>query len=277
MTLSTRNRLLITGMVISVLPMGGILLSIVDSFKVYPPIIVQATMRSRGFLQFILTPFFKPSPYPSFASIIVMVVYALIMVFLIYFFFEKTHSPEILFFALFALSFSLEIFRLALPLTEARGWPPAYRVTASRIVLFGRQFGILSIFITGIYATGWEFQKHGNIILIITAAALLSATIVPLDGLSWDTSGTLIIGYTSMFMIAEIGIILITILSFFIAAYSRGAKEFTLSGVGLLLVCLGRDSLLRSDTWIALGIGTVSLFFGSWLVTTRLHRFYLWM
>jgi len=40
---------------------------------------------------------------------------------------------------------------------------------------------------------------------------------------------------------------------------------------------LGRDSLLRADTWIALGFGTLGLFFGSWLLTTRLHRFYLWM
>jgi len=277
MTLSTRNRLLIIGMVVSVLPIGGMLLSIVDSFKVYPTIIAHATLRSRGFAQFLFAPLFKPTPYPSFSAIIVLVAYALILILLIYFFFEKTHSPEILFFALFALSFSLEIFRLALPLTEARGWPPAYRVTAYRIVLFGRQFGLLSLFITGIYATGWEFQKHGNIILIITAAALLSATIVPLDGLSWDTAGTLILGYTSMFMVAEIGIILMTIVSFFIAAYSRGAKEFTLSGIGLLLVCLGRDSLLRADTWIALGFGTLGLFFGSWLLTTRLHRFYLWM
>jgi hypothetical protein len=83
-------------------------------------------------------------------------------------------------------------------------------------------------------------------------------------------------GYASMFRLVEIGIILISTTSFFIAAYVRGTREYIFIGIGSLLVCLGRSILLTADTWAAPFPGLLILAAGTWFICNYLHRIYLW-
>jgi hypothetical protein len=238
-----------------------------------PDIAGKASRRAPGLFQY----FFEADPYAPFASLAGAAVYALVFLILIYYFFEKTQSPEILFVALFVLSFSVEGIRSIVLMQKTRVIPALYLLMSSRILLFGRLFGLFSLFAASVYAAGLEQQKTRNVIFIIAIITLLISLRVPIDVLTWDSSYYMINGYTSMFLMVEVGILLITVISFFISAWSRGAAEYTAIGIGSFLVITGRDLFLSGDTWPGVGLGLLLLIEGTWLICTRLHKVYLWL
>jgi hypothetical protein len=60
----------------------------------------------------------------------------------------------------------------------------------------------------------------------------------PIDALAWDSSLMLIRCYLSMLQMVEAGMMLITMISFFISAYSRGSRGYLFTGIGSLLMFL---------------------------------------
>jgi hypothetical protein len=277
MTISSRNGFFKVGIILSTVIVGLIALAAVIILPVYPELSSEAVRRPGGIIQALINPFLEPAPYAPFAAMTGAVVYALVTMILIYYFFEKTQSPEILFFAFFALSLAFEGVRAMVPLKEVYNLPGVFLVMASRVLLFGRYFGIFSLFTASVYASGLEMQKQGYVVFILAAATLMIALGVPIDGLSWDSSFAMISGYMGMFRVMELGVIVITMMSFFVSAYSRDSREYRLIGIGSFLVFLGRAMIISADTWVtplpALGI----LALGTWFICTRLHRVYLWL
>jgi putative Mn2+ efflux pump MntP len=106
--------------------------------------------------------------------------------------------------------------------------------------------------------------------------ALFIALGVPIDTQAWDSGLNMVSGY-SMFLIIEIGTFLFSTVSFFIAAWSRGSREYAYIGAGAVLVFLGRNILLKADTWVGAAAGPVCLAVGTWLICKNLHKIYLWL
>jgi hypothetical protein len=277
MTLSMRNRLLGAGIAASIIPATILAVTAADAFGTAPLASQEAIRRARGILQIVAVLFLPQSPYAPLASMVFSVLYAGTTIALIYYFFEKTQAPEILFFALFALSLACESFRIAVPLAAAHNWPPAYVVSSARSLLFGRFFGLFALFAAGLYATGLEYQKHGRVVILVAAAAFAVAAGAPVDGLSWDSAYSPLPGYASMLEIVQIGVAVIAIANFLVAAYSRGSIDFVYVALGCVLVVIGRDGLIRADTWLALPLGAAAISLGTALVATKVHRFYLWL
>jgi hypothetical protein len=100
---------------------------------------------------------------------------------------------------------------------------------------------------------------------------------VSVDSLAWDSSLMMVSGYTSMLKMVEVGIALITAISFFISAYSRGSRGYIFIGIGSLLAFWGRAVLLTADTWITPLPGLALLSAGTWIICVQLHRVYLWI
>ncbi|MDR3191637.1 MAG: hypothetical protein LBT87_01075 [Treponema sp.] len=238
-----------------------------------PAIAGEASRRAPDFFQH----FLGADPYAPFAALAGAAAYALVSLILIYYFFEKTQAPEILFVTLFALSFSVEGMRIVTLLQEVQVIPALYLLISSRILLFGRFFGLFSLFAASVYAAGLEQQKERNIVFIIAIITLMIALRVPIDVLTWDSSYNMINGYTLMFRMVEIGILLITVISFFISAWSRGAAEYVAIGIGSFLAFLGRNLFLSADTWFSVALGMLLLATGTWFICTRLHKVYLWL
>ncbi|MDR3167326.1 MAG: hypothetical protein LBT93_05230 [Treponema sp.] len=276
MTLSKRNDFFKAGIFISSAALITIVIVFCITLPAYSRINTETVRRSSGLLSSLMLPFFKPVFYAPFVSIAGSAVYAFITMALIYYFFEKTQSPEILFFAFFVLSFAFEGIRIMVPLKIIYELPNVYLVVNNRILLFARYFGFFSLFTASLYASGLEVQKQRNIIFVIAVAALMIALGIPIDGLSWDSSLNMTSGYPSMFGMVEISITFITMISFFISAYSRGTREYILIGLGSFLVFMGRNILFNADTWIAPFPGLVILGIGTWFICTQLHRVYLW-
>ncbi|MFP3091093.1 hypothetical protein LQZ21_12290 [Treponema sp. TIM-1] len=277
MTLSRRNYFFKTGIFISVISLIVIIVGSFVILPVYPDLTTAAVQRSAGILQVFMVPLLNPVPYAPFIAMIGAILYSLISLILIYYFFEKTPAPEILFFAFFVLSFAFEGLRIMAPLKEVYELPSVYLVMASRVLLFGRYFGVFALFAASVYAAGWDVQKQGYVVFIIAVVALMIALNVPIDGLSWDSSLMPIVGYRGLLRLAEITLVLITMISFFVSAYSRGNREYVFIGIGSFLVFLGRNILLNADTWVTPLPGLVSLGAGTWFICTQLHRVYLWL
>ncbi|MDR0690440.1 MAG: hypothetical protein LBG08_09310 [Spirochaetaceae bacterium] len=277
MTLSRRNYIFKGEILLALISLTLISAVSFIILPVYPELTATAVQRSGGILQVIIVHFLEPVPYMPFIAMAGSVVYALITLILIYYFFEKTPAPEILFFAFFVLSFAFEGIRIMVPLKTVYELPGVYLIMASRVLLFGRYFGVFSFFAASVYAAGLDVQKQGYVVFIIIIATLMITLSVPIDGLAWDSSLTTIIGYQGMLKLAEVMISLIAMISFFISAYSRGTREYIFIGIGSFLVFFGRDILLNADTWVTPLPGLLSLGVGTWFVCTQLHRVYLWL
>jgi len=247
------------------------------AIPVYAEMEAEIALRPGGFFQAVLALRFEPRLLAAHVAVALAALYSLTALAFIYFFFEKTQSPEILFVAFFAASLSPEALRLALPLARAYDAPALHLLMASRAILFGRYFGLFSLFAASVHAAGYQAQQQRNAILIIVATTTFVALGMPVDTQVWDSSLAMLSGYASMFRLVEAGLFLLTAASFFIAARARGSREFVLVGAGAVLALAGRAVLLRADTWAALPIGLPLLAFGTWLVCTRLHRVYLWL
>jgi hypothetical protein len=277
MTLSSRNYLFRAGIVVSVLTISVIVGVSFVILPLYPSLLPMAARRSGDIVRVLSGNAADPFPYIPFVTMSVSCCYAFITMIFIYYYFEKTHSPEILFFALFALSLTVEASRIMVPLRMAYELPTMFLVMASRTLLFGRFFGVFSLFAASLYAVGLEMRKQGNILLIIALVTLILTLGIPIDGMSWDSTLSMIYGYSSMFRLIETGIVLITMITFFVSAYSRGSGEYVFIGIGALLVYIGRNILLGADTWIAPIPGLAILIAGTWFICNRLHRVYLWL
>jgi hypothetical protein len=277
MTITTRNRFFVTGIVVSLISLAAAASSAFSIISVYPAAGNEAVRRPVGLVQLLAIRFFQPVPYVSYMTMIAAVVYAFVTMIFIYYFFEKTPSPEILFFSIFVMSFAFEAIRILVPLRMANGFPGVFLVVSTRVLLFFRYLGFFSLFAASVYAAGLGEQKQENIIFITILVALTIALMIPVDGLSWDSSLTPIYGYNSMFRMVDAGIMIITIISFLIASYSRGTKEYIFIGIGAFLVLWGRGILFSADTWLTPFLGIAFLCAGTWLICSQLHRVYLWL
>ncbi|MDL2229799.1 hypothetical protein LJC14_06070, partial [Treponema sp. OttesenSCG-928-L16] len=144
MTLSKRNLFFKIGIAFAALSLVLAAASISLTSSAYAPLMQESAGRSRGILQFILTRFVEPHAYVPYVSMLISSLYSCITIIIVYYFFEKTQAPEILFFFLFVLSFSFEGARSMLPLVRSLNMPNLYAIIATRILIFSRYFGLLS-------------------------------------------------------------------------------------------------------------------------------------
>jgi hypothetical protein len=277
MTLRERNVLFKIGIGIALVSVSVAVFALVAIFShnspVYEDVFDEVAQRSSTII-----PHVAPIvPYAPFVSILIASVYAFAAIIGIYYFFEKTQVPEILFFAFFVLSFAFEVVRCMIPFKKIYELSSLYLIIGQRVLLFGRYFGIFSLFAASTYASGLDIQKQKNYIFVIFVVALILSLGIPVDGFSWNSSLSMVTGYSVLFKMIEISIALITLVSFLVAALSRDNREYIAISVGSLLVFLGRNLLLNADTWFGPVSGALLLGVGTWVICTKLHSVYLWL
>jgi len=276
MTLSERNvffRIAIAFCTISALLTLAISYLVVPFYKT----IAENTRRPGDIVQLFLGRLLKPDYFAVHTSMVMLVIFSLVVLFLILSFFEQTSTPEILYISLFIFSFSFEIIRLVIPLNLIYIIPSFYIMVSLRVLLFARYFGIFSIVAASLCSAGLEVQMTRNMILIIIAAAFVITIGVPIDTQSWDTSLNIIYGFSSTFKVIEAAAFLAAVISFFIASNVRGSDEYIRIGIGIMFAFIGRYFLLYFDNWAGPIPGIIMLSFGTWSACSKLHRIYLWM
>lgn len=277
MTLSVRNNYFKGGIVLTALSLGLTAAGGLYVFSALSEAAASAALRSRSILSGIIEGLAGASASVPFWTMLAAVTYSFIGIILIFYFFEKTSSPEILFIGFFVISLSLEFARIAIPLKRVYPLPSMYLITASKVLIFGRYFGLFSLFAASVYAAGLDIQKQQNIFFLSLLSALIIAWNMPVDNIVWDSTFVFLYGYRSMFYMVEAGILIITILTFIISAYTRSSRTYIHIGIGIFLAYAGKNILLSSDTWITPLPGFLLLSAGTWFVCSRLHRMYLWL
>ena len=277
MTLSARNNFYKGGIIFAALSLGLVAVGGYFAFPVFPDVTAQAALRSGGLIQKLIESLAEPSSYVPLLTMLGAAAYSLISIILIYYFFEKTNSPEILFIGFFAISLAFEFTRMILPVKEVFPLHPVFTVTSFRVLLFGRYFGLFSLFAASVYAAGLDAQKQQTFLFFLILAALVIAINVPIDSLVWDSTFMMWSSYRSMFSVVEIAILAVTMVSFLISAYTRSSRSYVLIGLGIFLVFAGRNILINSDTWITPFLGLMLLVGGTWFACSRLHTEYLWL
>jgi len=276
MTLSERNTFFKVGIIFCAI---CTLFIIAASFFLIPQYqdLNENAPRPSKIFQSISGIFFNSEHIAVHVSIILAVIFSLVGIIFIYAYFERTSAPEILYIAIFTISFAFESLRLVLPLQIIFDFPSFYMLLAFRILLFERFFCIFALFAASICAAGFEVQKTRNIIFIIIIADLIITMGVPIDVLNRDTSFNMISGFNSMFRMVELVTFLTTVISFLIAAKNRGSKEYNFVAIGIMTALIGRNLLLNTDNWLGSSLGIVLLLFGTWFLCSKLHKIHLWL
>jgi hypothetical protein len=274
MTISNRNKLFGFGIVFSFIALGLLSAALVFCWKAIPDFVSQAAFRG---LNLPSLPIFGQSALAACASLCACVVFALVVQIVIYCYFEKTWSTEILLVSLFVLSFSFEAGRAMLPVSEVFSLSGAYTIFATRFVVFGRCFGMFCLFAAGLYSTGLQAQNQGIVIFSLVVVAAMLTLRLPIDNLAWSTALMPLPAF--MPLITTLGLLcaFLCAVSFFVSALQRGAKEFVFAGIGALLAFCGRGLLLNADTLFVAVPALVVLLFGLVMLCGRLHRLYVWI
>jgi hypothetical protein len=277
MTLSERNTFFKAGIVFCSACVLFVLAASFLIIPVYSEVMEGYTQRPVNIFQ-VFTGFFPGNDYYAvYVSLAASVLYSIISIIFIRFFFERTSAPEILYIAIYAISFSFEAIRFILPLHHIYNFSLFYVSIAVKILLFVRFFSIFSLFAAGLCAAGLEVQKTRNVIFIIIIAALVITMGIPIDASYWDTSLNIVNSYTPMFALIGLAASVITMISFLIAANIRDSKEYINVAVWVILVLTGRSFLLNTDNWIGPIMGILLLSIGTGFLCSKLHKIHLWL
>ncbi|MDR1072359.1 MAG: hypothetical protein LBL45_01610, partial [Treponema sp.] len=214
MTLKERNAFFKIGVCAAVLALAAVAASSRVICRANPPAyqvaVEDAVQRAPGPILHVL----RPSAHGVFASIIMSALYALAAIIYIYRFFEKTQSPEILYFGFFVSSLAFEACRVMIPLANVNELASVYVVIAGKTLLFGRYFGVFSLFAAGVYASGFNAQIQKYTIIILISVSVIFAVEAPIDGFSWDAALNVTNGYSKLFKTVEMSVAAITLTSF---------------------------------------------------------------
>jgi len=221
----------------------------------------------------------KLTPFNALASMIAIGIYPLYsLIFLIYilFAFEKTQTVEIIFFAAFAFSVSLEAFRIFIPLYQLWNNSGFYSVTISRIAYCSRILTVIFLLSSSIFTTRKSIQQLGPIIFLLAFLAFSLANAIPANSGTISSNFLVTPGYSTMLMLFFFILELLCTLSYLIMGKTLGVKEYFQAAFGLILLLTGYSLLALCDTWVFLASGVFLLFLGTRIYLDRLHRYYLW-
>jgi len=277
MTLSERNNFFKMGIVLCSI---FTLFVAAASFLIIPVlsgIMGEYTRRPGNIFQLLTGFFMRSSYYAVYVSLAASVLYSLISIIFIYFFFERTSSPEILYIAIFTISFALEAARFILPLQQIFNFSLFYVGLATRVLLFARFFSIFSLFTAGLCAAGLEIQRTRNVIFVLILTSIVITISVPIDSSNWDTSLNIVNSYNTMFTLVSAAVFITTMISFFIAAKIRDTREYSSIAIGVILALAGRGFVVNVDNWTSLIPGIILLSFGTVILCSKLHKIHLWL
>lgn len=275
MVLNVRNNILLAGIFISFIILCSILMSLylfVNSEILFPSkfefklqywwFIYSDSPVTPGFL------------LDSIINITIFLLFCFIAGLIFRRLFKKIASPEIFFYAVFLFSFSFEGFRVFLLYIEL-GMPVYLGLLFSRIVIFGRFFGLMAIFLSSLYALEIKYQKFGTLLGGALVLSLIIAYIVPMDSSVILSQLMYKPGDELSIFIANISLGFFAIVNFLVAAIKRNKRFFYII-LASLLILLGRELFLFIAGPVTGSAGLAFLFVGTFLFYRHIDRIYLW-
>lgn len=211
----------------------------------------------------------------AFLSIFLILVFILISGIMLRILFKKTASPELFFYTIFLFSFSFESFRILNIFFYFYQTPLYFCIFNSRLVYFGRIFGILSIFCSSLYAVEIKYQKFNILISVSILLALILAYSLPMDSTILLTNFLYRLGDEVGIFFLNYAFVFFIILNFLIAAIKR-QKRFFYIVLAVFIVLSGRELLFFIANPAMIIINLFLIAGGTILFSRQIDKIYLW-
>ena len=213
---------------------------------------------------------------PFALAILCELIFCTTTIVVLYFSFRKTASAEIFLFILFLVSMSFDSLKTLHIVFEVADVPPYYGTIVTRVILFGRFFGVLCIFGCGLFSTGMHYERLEIVLASgVLLATALSATL-PIDMTHLETNFIMPTAYSREIAFVTLVLYLLALGHFILAAVQSGNKNYLLICGGMGLTIIGREMLFYRSDGLSLIVAFVLLITGSTLFSERTHEMYLW-
>ena len=262
MTITSRNRTILTGLAVVCLLLFAYVATIVLIFRSVTPENLQSETNA--------------TMVPILFALLTELLFCILSVAILYLAFRKTSSPEVFYFIVFLVAMAFDSIKVFQIFIEVHNASPLYGVLATRITYFGKFLGTLCIFSSGLSISGVQRQKTEIYLGIGLLLSFLLAATVPIDMTTIEKNLVYHIGNRTEIIIAGVLFLGFTLISFALAAIQTGKKDFLLMGLGIALTAAGRELLFYTNDPIMLIVSFLLLIGGVTIFGERTHAVYLW-
>ena len=262
MTISARNRIILSGAVLAAAFAAIFVYSVATLFRMAPTQVFDFAGE---------TPI-APLAFLLFCELFFCIATLIVL----YISFRKTASAEIFFFTLFVVSMSFDTLKIVLLVIDATSLPPYFGVVVSRFIYFAHFLGPASLFACGLFATGMRYER---IEIVLISSLLLSFTLaatVPIDMTLLEPWFVMRLGYSREIRGVTVLLYLFAFTNFLLAAYQLRNRNHLIIATGLALAIGGREILFYRIDVISVIFAFVLLVFGTTIFGERTHEVYLW-
>ncbi|RKX76539.1 MAG: hypothetical protein DRP87_11595 [Spirochaetes bacterium] len=192
-------------------------------------------------------------------------------------YFKKTTSAEMFFFTIFILSLSFSAFRTTILFIQMNNMSFYYGMFLTRVVYFGRFFGIFSLLSSGLFSTGIKYQKFSIFLGFSFLISFYLAYSIPVDATVFGKSLLYKIGNGREIHIAFWIIEGIVVLNYLLALYLKGNREYLFMGGSLFITIAGHELLFFFFSIYLVVTGFILLLCGTIIFARRNRVMYLWI
>ena len=217
-----------------------------------------------------------PSLGYSLINALLLAAYSVCVSFFILKTFQKTVSPEIFFFVFWLCSLSFEAIRPLHLFMAVQGASDSSLSILDRLYMGSKFLGLITIFISGLYAAGMRNEKQFSIIAVCVGISAALSSIMPVNTGIWAANLMFKLGYGRLVDGFSVAILLITIANYLIAVRVRGDKAYYYIAAGAALIVAGALVASRGASPLASLISLAAMAAGGFVYIYKLHSFYLW-
>lgn len=271
MTLNSRNRLM------KWYSLGSLLLLVVCGALFIHHVVVKEPLNlpytelnlmptsARDFFSSLFTDY----SYASLASITILAIYVPLVCWIISYVFEKTQSPEVLYFLGFLIGCHTEIFRFLIPLFNLWSGYSSGLILIGKVVFAGRLLTVMSLMFSSIFSSDDKIQEADKNLLIALTISMFFSYTVAIDTRSIHESIMVNTVFQNSFAIMRICLVVMTIISFIL----KGRKK---NVVPYIILIAGYTIMIQTSTLGGAFAGMVMFISGTKYYFQTLHNYYLW-
>ncbi len=219
---------------------------------------------------------FRYNNYLSIISLIIILIFIPISGYFLIVTFEKTQSPEVIYYAGFLAGCFLQALRISIPLFDLWIGYSSFLVFTARSNFAGQIFCALSLWFASFLSDEDSVQEADRNLAIALATAVLFSLFVPVNPATLNSAFLVSYGYSFLFELIFAILAIVSFFSFIIRGKKRSMSSCTRIALLFLIFYTGYRILSISDSIITLITGTTLLCIGSFLFLITLHKFYLW-
>lgn len=208
-------------------------------------------------------------------SIFLMFIYLVIFGLYLQRSFEKTQSPEVVYFATFLFGCLLISLRILIPLFHLDDGLSYLMIVVFKIVFAGKVLCLLSLFFAAFFSNDDQVQIADRYFFVIFAFSIVIGSIVPVNAIVISSSYLPVYGYKSLFTGFTVIIAIISTIGYLFTSKRDFKNNLTIS-IGYVVLFSGYSLLIVGENFIQIAISFCALIVGSYIYLHSIHKYYLW-